>query len=160
MKKTNGFTLIELMIVVAIVGILAAIAVPKFADLVRKANEGATKGNLGALRSSVTIYYAEQSGTWPNPTADGDDTVAGSLGAVLTMNNNMFISKMPYSNTPPYHTATKTATIHVGSANESYVAGGWGYQISLNPSAGAQATGSVWTNCTHTDSFTTTWGTY
>lgn len=160
MDKRDGFTLIELMIVVAIVGILAAIAIPKFADLVRKANEGATKGNLGALRSSVTIYYAEQSGTWPNPTADGDDTVAGSLGSTLVSNNGMFISKMPFANTPPYHTATKSATIHVGSANESYVPGGWGYQVSQSPSVGQLATGSVWVNCTHTDSYTTTWGAY
>lgn len=63
----KGFTLIELMIVVAIIGILAAIAIPKFADLIKKSKEGATKGSLGALRSALTIYYGEQEGTYPNP---------------------------------------------------------------------------------------------
>jgi len=159
--KIKGFTLIELMIVVAIVGILAAIAIPKFADLVRKANEGATKGNLGALRSSVTIYYAEQSGTWPNPTASGSDITAGSLGYTLITNNGMFLSKMPYANCPPYHVPTNVATIAVGSANEAGGTGGqWGYQVNLIPAAGTLSTGSVWVNCTHTDSYTTTWGTY
>ncbi len=160
MKRANGFTLIELMIVVAIVGILAAVAVPKFADLVRKANEGATKGNLGAIRSAVTIYYAEQSGVFPNPTVDGDDTNAAALGGVLTMNNGMFLSKMPYSNCPPYHPASKSATIQVNSANESVGAGWWGYQDAVNPPVGQQPYGAVWVNCTHTDSYTTMWGSY
>ena len=61
----KGFTLIELMIVVAIIGILAAIAIPKFADLIRKSNEGATKGNLGSVRSAVSIYYGEMEGSYP-----------------------------------------------------------------------------------------------
>ncbi|MDD5688057.1 MAG: prepilin-type N-terminal cleavage/methylation domain-containing protein [Elusimicrobia bacterium] len=66
-KIKKGFTLIELMIVVAIIGILAAIAIPKFADLIRKSKEGATKGSLGALRSALTIYYGEMEGTYPMP---------------------------------------------------------------------------------------------
>ena len=53
------------MIVVAIIGILAAIAIPKFADLIRKSQEGATKGSLGALRSALTIYYGDMEGVYP-----------------------------------------------------------------------------------------------
>lgn len=68
MRKAKGFTLIELMIVVAIIGILAAIAIPKFADLIRKSKEGATKGNLGSLRSAVTVYYAENEFYLPGAT--------------------------------------------------------------------------------------------
>ena len=66
MKKIKGFTLIELMIVVAIIGILAAIAIPRFAQMLEKSREGATKGNLAAMRSAVSIYYSEREGTWPN----------------------------------------------------------------------------------------------
>jgi len=55
----SGFTLIELMIVVAIIGLLAAVVIPKFADMRRKAQEGATRGNLGIIRSCVEVYRGE-----------------------------------------------------------------------------------------------------
>lgn len=65
MKKSKGFTLIELMIVVAIIGILAAVAIPRFSDMLEKAREGATKGNIGAIKSAITIYYGDNEGQWP-----------------------------------------------------------------------------------------------
>jgi prepilin-type N-terminal cleavage/methylation domain-containing protein len=64
-KKQQGFTLIELMIVVAIIGILAAIAIPRFAQMLEKSREGATKGNLGSLKSAASIYYGDVQGVWP-----------------------------------------------------------------------------------------------
>jgi prepilin-type N-terminal cleavage/methylation domain-containing protein len=160
MSKTKGFTLIELMIVVAIIGILSAIAIPKFADLIRKSNEGATKGNLGAIRSAVSIYYGEQEGLFPGATADGTDLTAGSLGNVLTMNNGKYIKSMPNCNIPPFHTANALVTIAVSSSDESTAPGSWGYQESATTATGERPYGDVWVNCTHTDTKTTTWGVY
>jgi len=54
-----------LLAIIPIMGILAAVAVPKFASLTRKAKEAATKGQLGALRSALSIYYGDNEGTWP-----------------------------------------------------------------------------------------------
>src|SRR5882672_9170672 len=75
LKTKRGFTLIELMIVVAIIGILAAIAIPKFSQLVTKSNEANTKGNLGALRSALSIYYGDMEGWYP---ADAMGSLTGN----------------------------------------------------------------------------------
>jgi prepilin-type N-terminal cleavage/methylation domain-containing protein len=57
--RAAGFTLIELMIVVAIIGILSALAYPKFTSMVAKAKESTTLNHLGAIRSALSIYYSE-----------------------------------------------------------------------------------------------------
>ena len=49
----------------AVLGIVAAIAIPKFADLTKKTGEGAAKGRLGSLRSAVAIYYGDTQGVYP-----------------------------------------------------------------------------------------------
>jgi len=76
--RPSGFTMIELMIVVAIIGILAAIALPRFADMMEKSREGATKGNLRSLKSAGSIYYAEAEGIWPQ-TINSSSTYRFSL---------------------------------------------------------------------------------
>ena len=137
MLKRKGFTLIELMIVVAIIGILAAIAIPRFAQMLEKSREGATKGNLAAMRSAVTIYYSEKEGTWPT-----DLTTA-------------FTSYMypipPAKATPLNNDPTVTAVGDVPSGTGV----GWAYVTN----AASPYAGNVFCNSTATDtkgsSFTT-----
>ena len=134
----RGFTLIELMIVVAIICILAAIAIPKFADLIRKSNEGSTKGNLGALKGALAVYYGQNEGSYPS------DTLAS-----MTPN---YLANIPTSNEPPYH--SKVATVaNATAANDS---GGWMYDNANTDSTW----GTLWVNCTHTDTKGTAWNTY
>ena len=58
-KKKAGFTLIELMIVVAIIGILAAIAIPKFGATRERANEAALKSDLRNLLTAQETYFGD-----------------------------------------------------------------------------------------------------
>jgi prepilin-type N-terminal cleavage/methylation domain-containing protein len=77
-RTRKGFTLIELLIVVVIIGILAAIAIPKFADTKRKAYVTAMKSDLKNLVSSAEAYFSD------NNSYVGYTAPTGSSGVTLT----------------------------------------------------------------------------
>ncbi len=60
LRKQEGFTLIELMIVVAIIGILAAIAIPNFLTYQMKSRQSEAKTNLQAIKTSEVSFQAER----------------------------------------------------------------------------------------------------
>lgn len=158
----KGFTLIELMIVVAIIGILAAIAVPKFASLIRKSREGSTKGNLGALRSALSIYYADMEGSYP---ADLYSLTAGGK----------YISAIPAIRVPDYHDQTDVIRHNLNpnpmGCGSAYVldTGEWIYWSDDGSLCGgapppvgqrARTRGELWVACSHTDTKGTLWTAY
>ncbi len=68
MKKQQGFTLIELMIVVAIIGILAAIALPAYQDYTKRAKVSEGISLAAGAKTAVTEYFASE-GAWPSTNA-------------------------------------------------------------------------------------------
>ena len=77
MKNEKGFTLIELMIVVAIIGILAAIAIPNFLNYQKKAAQSEAKVNLGSIRTLQEAYAADHD---TYATASNDAGLLATLG--------------------------------------------------------------------------------
>lgn len=70
-RTRRGFTLIELMIVVAIVGILAAIAIPNYLNYQAKSQQAEAKANLGAIFTDMMAYAGENLGTGDSSGFDG-----------------------------------------------------------------------------------------
>src|ERR1044071_8222496 len=67
--RSRGFTLIELMIVVAIIGLLAAIALPAYKDYTVRARLAEAVGVISACKTSVVDYFHANDRTWPADTA-------------------------------------------------------------------------------------------
>ena len=80
--RTGGYTLIELMMVVTILGLLASNAMPPMDMILQRANQATTKNNLGSIRSAIALYYSNHEGEWPlSGTPDG---LAPRDGVTLT----------------------------------------------------------------------------
>ena len=128
LKGQKGFTLIELMIVVAIIGILAAIAIPNFLQYQMKSRQSEAKTNLQAIRTSEISFQAER-GCYLAVTREGSPNPGVNLKSVPTAWGVGIVPVVPNANgfctVLPAGTFSGTfrniAFIATGSVNYGYV---------------------------------------
>lgn len=128
LKNKRGFTLIELVMVIVILGILSAIAIPKFVNLTTEAKISATKSGLGAIRSVIAIEYAKS--------ATGTSGAASFPSAITT---DFFADERIPENKLNNFTAVY-ARDSLPSGTQTSGANGWWY-ISSSGKAGAYSDG-------------------
>ena len=87
-RMRRGFTLIELMLVVAIIGVLSSIVAPRMDLVLQRAHQSKARSDLGYIRSAVGLYYSDNEGNYPlakYPQGSSHYVVDGlSLTSVLT----------------------------------------------------------------------------
>ena len=91
--KQNGFTLVELLIVVIIIGILAAVTIPQFSSSTEDASSSASASNLATLRGAIDLYY-QQHGEYPSANLASGGTCAGTAGTGAADSATAFIDQL------------------------------------------------------------------
>ena len=115
----KGFTLIELLIVVVIIGILAAIAIPKFANTKVKAYLAAMKSDLRNLVTAEEAYFSEGA-LYGTVTAVGGSAATGNLVGVYSTSTGVTVVAVPnlgisFTALATHTATTKTCYINVGT---------------------------------------------
>ncbi len=128
-RHQQGFTLIELMIVVVIIGILAAIAIPNFVAMQTRAKEGSTKSNMHTFQLSAEDYGVQNDGAYAG--------TATQVAALLPSSGSVF--KNPFTQGTGSAVAWEDRT--VAAASPSATPGLTSYADSLGTSYNVKGEG-------------------
>lgn len=117
----RAFTLIEILIVVVILGILAAIVIPQFTDASQQANNSSVRSQLQTIRGQIELFRVNNNGVDPDLSADWQELLVPAGG------------EPPYIQTPPRNPLMPTGNqATVGTAADGSSA--WVWETSLNGS--------------------------
>lgn len=136
-RRTSGFTLVEILIVVVILGILAAIVIPQFTSASQEAIKGALASQLQTISSQVELYRVRNAGQLPD--ADTGTAPSGPVGVAAAQNGWGVLVAGQYLKEQPFNGFTGSSVLALGVEGDQLAAGvrvgnGWVF----NTSAGKQ----------------------
>jgi type IV pilus assembly protein PilA len=111
LSNKKGFTLIELLIVVVIIGILAAIAIPKFANTKEKAYVASMKSDLRNLVTAQEAYFSDNNSSYASSITAMGTNYKSSSGVTVTMGT---VTNTGWAATAAHQSTAKTCGISVG----------------------------------------------
>ena len=117
----NGFTLLEMMVVVILIGILASIALPRYIRTVEKGRAAEAKHNLGVIRDAELAYYIEFNAYAPNLTAIQQNSLPTACNASYYFNYSISVAGAAFTITANRCTA--------GGKSPNYVGGNYSLNI-------------------------------
>lgn len=130
--KRRGFTIVELLIVIVVIGILAAVTIVAYNGIQKRARDAARTGDISSLMKAIEIYKADN-GVYPNPCGGNDVGCALSgLGSYLVP---QYISRLPVDPNP----STPYQYVKGADSNNSY-----GILISYETQATCKRGVNIW----------------
>ena len=114
MSNKKGFTLIELLIVVVIIGILAAIAIPKFANTKEKAYVASMKSDLRNLITAQEAYFSDNNSNYAAAISNLGTNYKASTGITVVLNT---VTNTGWRASATSNSTAKTCTIQLGGGS-------------------------------------------
>jgi len=135
MKAKSGFTLVEILIVVVILGILAAIVIPQFTNASTEAKTNSLMSNLQTARSQIQLYKVQHNDDLPG--AASDTTFVEAMTGTTNISGSKTGSDYgPYLQQIPKNPFNDEKTVRIDGANAGVNTHGWRFDT-VDPNSGA-----------------------